>query len=73
MANTAWRNEKRRMREAEREAEEQAASEKRADRWNGLWNVPERARDAFLDMEDNFGPETVLEFTKAMLPEEING
>ncbi|MBB5664794.1 hypothetical protein GGE68_002991 [Rhizobium leguminosarum] len=69
MANTAWRNEKRRLREAEREAAEVAAAEERSDRREHLWNVPERARDAYIDMEDSFGPETVLEFMKAMYPE----
>lgn len=69
MANTAWRNEKRRLREAEREAAEVAASEERSDRRKNLWNVPERARDAYIDMEDSFRPETVLEFMKAMYPE----
>jgi site-specific DNA-methyltransferase (adenine-specific) len=48
MANTAWRNEKRRLREEEREAEELSAANERADRWNNLWNVPERARDAYI-------------------------
>ena len=70
MANNAWRNEKRRMREAERDAAEQAEAEKRRERWNDLWNVPERARDAYIDMQDSFGPETVMEFMKAMLPED---
>ncbi|MBB2819025.1 UNVERIFIED_ORG: hypothetical protein GGD59_002270 [Rhizobium esperanzae] len=70
MANNYLRNLKRREREEAREAAEAAAAEARSDRWNDLWNVPERARDAYIVMEDRFSPETVLEFMKAMLPEE---
>ncbi len=70
MVNNAWRAEKRRLKEEERIAAEEAAAEERSERWRGLWNVPERARDAYIDMEDRFEPETVLEFMKAMLPEE---
>lgn len=37
------------------------------DRRDSLWNVPEEARDDYMEMEDNFGPETVLKFTLALL------
>lgn len=47
--------------EAEASKKQDAAQSRR----DALWNVPERARDAYIDMEDNFGPETVLEFMKA--------
>lgn len=66
MASTARRDERRR----EREAEEEAERVKYWDRLLGLWNVPERAKHEYLMMEDNFCPSTVLEFMKAMLPEE---
>lgn len=36
-----------------------------AARRDGLWNVPEDARDAYIEMEDSFGPETVNAFVKA--------
>lgn len=40
------------------------------ERLDALWNVPERAKEAFLGMEDDFSPLTVLEFMKAMHPED---
>ncbi len=70
MANNRWKAEKRRLREEERAAADVAAAKERSERWRGLWNVPERARDAYIDMEDRFEPDTVLEFMKAMLPDE---
>lgn len=38
-------------------------------RRSALWNVPERAKDAYIAMEDDFTPQTVLEFMLAMYPE----
>ncbi|MBY3334581.1 hypothetical protein HFN98_28805 [Rhizobium laguerreae] len=54
-----------------RRTREQAEADEHHKRWHDLWNVPERARDEYIRMEDRFGPETVLEFIKAMLPEEV--
>lgn len=48
------------------EAGEVAAYNSRRD---GLWNVPERAKDEYMRMEDDFCPKTVLEFMLAMHPE----
>jgi hypothetical protein len=70
MANTAWQNEKRRKREAEDAAREEAERLQYWDRSHGLWNVPERAKHEYLMMEDNFCPSTVLDFVKAMSPDE---
>ncbi|RVO55185.1 hypothetical protein CN090_04520 [Sinorhizobium meliloti] len=70
MANNAWKNEKRRIREAERVAREEAEQSEYWDRYNDLWKVPERAKHEYLMMEDNFCPETVLDFMKAMYPDE---
>jgi hypothetical protein len=66
MASTARRDERRR----EREAEEEAERLQYWDRFHGLWNVPERAKHEYLMMEDDFSPSTVLDFVKAMSPEE---
>lgn len=38
-------------------------------RWKNLCNVPERARDKYMAMEDDFSPSTVLDFMLAMYPE----
>lgn len=38
-------------------------------RRENLWNVPERAKDAYMAMEDDFTPAKVLEFMLAMHPE----
>ena len=53
------------------DAEESDNAERnvRSDRWNGLWNVPERARDEYIAMEDDFTPQRVLDFMLAMYPE----
>ncbi|MCO7736411.1 hypothetical protein NJB95_07270 [Brucella intermedia] len=40
-----------------------------ANRRDELWNVPERAKDAYIAMEDDFSPQTVLDFMLAMYPE----
>lgn len=40
------------------------------DRYNGLYNVPDRAKHEYIAMEDDFSPSTVLAFTKAMIPDE---
>lgn len=50
--------------------EDRAAYERWAEhesRRNALYDVPDRAKDAYLAMEDNFGPETVKDFMNAML------
>ncbi|MCG7507101.1 hypothetical protein [Mesorhizobium retamae] len=52
------------------EARDVRAKEAANERWNGLWNVPERARDEYIRMEDDFCASTVLEFMLAMHPEE---
>ncbi|RVL38025.1 hypothetical protein [Sinorhizobium meliloti] len=70
MANNVWRNQKRRMREEEQAARAEAERVEYWDRFNDLWNVPERAKHEYMMMEDNFCPSTVLDFMKAMLPEE---
>lgn len=46
-----------------REALDKAEKQRRDD----LWNVPRDARDAYIRMEDNFSPQTVLEFMIDML------
>jgi hypothetical protein len=53
------------------EAEEADDAERNAQisRWNDLWNVPERAKDAYIAMEDDFCPQRVLDFMIAMYPE----
>ena len=53
------------------EAEEaaNAARDAQSDRWHSLWNVPERARDEYIAMEDDFSPQRVLDFMLAMYPE----
>lgn len=51
-------------------ATENAERNAQSERWNDLWNVPERARDEYIAMEDSFCPETVLTFTKAMIGED---
>lgn len=56
--------------ESKANAEETARQNSPSVRWGNLWNVPERARDAFIAMEDDFGPVTVLDFMLAMHPEE---
>lgn len=53
---------------AEREEEERIAALP-STRWSNLWNVPERARTEYMAMEDDFSPETVLDFMLAMHPE----
>jgi hypothetical protein len=45
--------------------EQEAATNRRDD----LWNVPERAKDAYIAMEDDFCPQRVLYFMIAMYPE----
>jgi hypothetical protein len=59
----------RRTKAAEREASQAEERAVRAERWKGLCKVPERARGEFLAMEDNFCPDTVLDFMLAMHPE----
>lgn len=51
--------------DAQSEAEALQAVE--AKRRDDLWNVPDEAKDEYIAMEDNFGPETVLRFTIALL------
>lgn len=53
--------------EAAANGEQEAKNERR----NSLWNVPERAKAEYIDMEDSFSPETVLGFMLAMYPEEV--
>jgi hypothetical protein len=59
----------RRAKAAEREAAQAEERAERASRRENLWNVPERARDEFLAMEDHFCPNTVLDFMLVMHPE----
>ncbi|ANV24483.1 hypothetical protein [Agrobacterium pusense] len=54
----------------EQDAEAREAWLAHQQRLDDLWNVPEKARSEYLEMQDNFCPETVLEFTKAMLVSE---
>lgn len=56
---------------ARREREEENA---RYEEWkayqarrDALYDVPERAKDAYIAMEDDFGPETVKDFMNAMM------
>jgi hypothetical protein len=55
------------------DAESEAANKQDAytSRRDGLWEVPERARDEYMQMEDNFSPSTVLRFMLAMHPEDV--
>jgi ribosome modulation factor len=39
------------------------------ERRNSLWSVPDRAKDAYMAMEDDFSASTVLDFMLAMHPE----
>jgi hypothetical protein len=54
------------------EAEAAATKEQdeHARRRDGLWEVPERARDEYMAMEDELCQSTVLRFMLAMHPEE---
>ena len=45
------------------------AQEAAANRRDDLLNVPERAKDAYIAMEDDFCPQRVLDFMIAMYPE----
>jgi len=44
-----------------------ALQDAEAKRRDDLWNVPEGAKDEYIAMEENFGPEGVLNFTLALL------
>ena len=46
---------------------DRAAYEAHVARRDALWNVPDDARDAYIEMEDNFCPETVNVFGKALV------
>ena len=67
---TYWQNLRRAEEAAAREAAEAEERAERSARWQNLYNVPERARDEYMAMEDNFCPATVLDFMLAMHPEE---
>ena len=61
---------RRREEEAQVNAEEMAhreAYEAHQARRDALYDVPNRAKDAYMAMEDNFGPETVKDFMNAMM------
>lgn len=56
------------MKQEQRKAYEayQALKQRR----DALYDVPDRAKDAYIAMEDNFGPETVKDFINARLEDE---
>ena len=64
-ARSEWQN----GYDAARESDEHMKNLK-DERWNSLWNVPEKARDEYISMEDKFSPKTVLEFILAMIEKE---
>jgi deoxyinosine 3'endonuclease (endonuclease V) len=67
VANNAWKNEKKRIKEREYEEERERQQNERHERLEALWNVPDRAKESYLNMEDYMSAETVLEFVKAMM------
>lgn len=63
----AWARQCQDERDKAEEMARREAYEKHQARRDALYDVPDRAKDAYIAMEDNFGPETVKDFMNAML------